>query len=173
MGLREAAVTSSDNTAANLLLSRVGGPSGLSEFFRSCGDETTRLDRNEPMLNENLPGDERDTTTPRAMVSLMETILLGNVLGEVSKQRLVVWLSGSKTGAERLRAGFPPGYRVGNKTGTGNRGAVGDVALARLPGTKPILIACYMSGSTAPLDRLAPTHAEIARNVVVEFRGRS
>ena len=67
--LARAAVVVSDNTAANLLLARLGGPPGLTQFVRSLGDATTRLDRNEPDLNVNDPGDDRDTTSPRAMIS--------------------------------------------------------------------------------------------------------
>ena len=56
--------------AANLLLPMVGGPEGLTAFMRAHGDSVTRLDRNEPALNENAPDDPRDTTTPAAMAAL-------------------------------------------------------------------------------------------------------
>ncbi|HUO20529.1 MAG TPA: serine hydrolase, partial [Steroidobacteraceae bacterium] len=46
-----AAVEYSDNSCANLLLARVGGPAALTAFWRSIGDAVTRLDHNEPMLN--------------------------------------------------------------------------------------------------------------------------
>ena len=75
-----AAVEESDNGAANLLLARIGGPAGVTAFARSVGDQMTRLDRNEPHLNDNLPGDPRDTTTPDAMVQTMKTVLLGDIL---------------------------------------------------------------------------------------------
>ena len=65
--LCEAAITVSDNTAANLLLPKVGGPAGLTRFARQLGDPVTRLDRDEPTLNENNPGDPRDTSTPNAL----------------------------------------------------------------------------------------------------------
>src|SRR5579859_5617093 len=42
--LARAAVTVSDNTAANLLLAKVGGPDALTLFFRRLGDGVTRLD---------------------------------------------------------------------------------------------------------------------------------
>jgi beta-lactamase class A len=38
-----AAIEKSDNTAGNLLLRAIGGPSGLTSFLRALGDETTRL----------------------------------------------------------------------------------------------------------------------------------
>jgi beta-lactamase class A len=59
-----AAVVYSDNTAANLLLQSIGGPSKLTEYLRSIGDKVTRLDRNEPELNTAIAGDPRDTATP-------------------------------------------------------------------------------------------------------------
>src|SRR5581483_3177272 len=83
-----AAVEESDNGAANLLLGRIGGPAGVTAFARSVGDRTTRLDRNEPRLNDNLPGDPRDTTTPDAMVGTMKTVLLGEVLKPASRAKL-------------------------------------------------------------------------------------
>jgi beta-lactamase class A len=67
-----AAIEQSDNTAGNLLLDAIGGPSGLTNFARKLGDNVTRLDRKEPELNSAIPGDERDTTTPAAMCSDMQ-----------------------------------------------------------------------------------------------------
>ena len=72
-----AAVTVSDNAAANILLAPLGGPAALTQFMRDVGDRVTRLDRMEVELNTNLPGDPRDTTTPAAMAHSMEKVLLG------------------------------------------------------------------------------------------------
>lgn len=146
-GLCRAAVTVSDNTAANLLLELVGGPPELTAFLRKSGDTVTRLDRYEPELNTNVPGDERDTTTPRAMLDTMERLLLGEALSPGSRERLNGWLVGATTGGARLRAGLPDGWTVGDKTGTGPNGAANDVAIAWPPGRPPILIAAYLSGS--------------------------
>jgi beta-lactamase class A len=136
--LVEAAVTVSDNTAANLLLAKVGGPSGLTGYVRSLGDPVTRL---EPALNSNEPGDPRDTTTPRAMARLMRRVLCGDALSQRSRELLLDWLRASTTGHRRLRAGLPPNWLVGDKTGGGARNAVNDVAIAAPPGRGPVLIA--------------------------------
>jgi len=40
-----AAVTQSDNAATNILLKAIGGPSALTQFFRTLDDNFTRLDR--------------------------------------------------------------------------------------------------------------------------------
>jgi len=167
--LARAAIRVSDNTAANLLLARVGGPGGLTRFVRDLGDPVTRLDRNEPTLNTNLPGDVRDTTSPRAMVDTMQKILLGTVLSHASRDRLIGWLRECETGRKRLRAGLPAGWKAGDKTGTGRRGAANDLAILWPPGRSPILVASYMSGSRAALSVLDEGHAEIARIVSRRF----
>jgi len=167
--LAKAAISNSDNTAANLLLTKVGGPSGLTLFIRHTGDAVTRLDRNEPTLNENVPCDARDTTSPRAMANLMCLALCGDLLSRASRGQLVAWLNACETGTERLRAGIPAGWSVGDKTGTGQHGAVNDVAFVVPPGRAPILIAAYLSDSASPLASLNAAYAEISRLVVRLF----
>jgi beta-lactamase class A len=164
-----AAVSISDNTAANLLLDLVGGPAGLTRFLRRHGDEVTRLDRNEPSLNTNLPGDPRDTTTPRAMADTMTTLLLGDALSPESRNRLTRWLIDTKTGLARLRGGLPTDWVAGDKTGTGVNGAATDVAIVWPPDRKPILIAAYLSDSSALPDALNAAHRKIAATVVHEL----
>ncbi len=68
--LCSAAITMSDNTAANLFLTTIGGPKELTAFAQH-GDRVTRLDRWEPELNEAIPNDERDTTMPAAMATTL------------------------------------------------------------------------------------------------------
>ncbi len=161
--LAEAAVEVSDNAAANLLLGLCGGPAGLTGFLRACGDPATRLDRTELALNANLPGDPRDTTTPHAMLATMRRILLGEVLKAGSRDALRGWLRNCATGRKRLRAGLPRDWIVGDKTGTGGNGAIVDLAWAWPPPPRaPILIACCMSGSNAPLGHLEAAQAGIA-----------
>jgi len=167
--LAGAAVTLSDNTAANLLLPFVGGPSGLTRYFRSLGDYVTRLDRDEPTLNENLAGDARDTTAPRGMAGALRAALTGKALSRASRERLLAWMRASPTGRERLRAGLPPNWEAGDKTGTCNRGAVNDVAVIWPPARPPILVAAYLSDSTRPLTELLAAQAEIGRIVAAEL----
>jgi beta-lactamase class A len=167
--LARAAVTVSDNTAANLLLAKVGGPAGLTRFARSMGDLVTRLDRTEPTLNSNEPGDPRDTTSPRAMVGLMRRVLCGHTLSNTGRARLLSWLRDCQTGKERLRAGLPGNWMVGDKTGTGARGATNDVAIAMPPGRAPVLIAAYMSEGGGGPTALQAAHADFGQLVAREF----
>ena len=152
--LCEAAVTLSDNTAANLLLKSFGGPAALTAYFRTLGDRVSRLDRFETELNEAAPGDVRDTTTPAAMLATMQRLVLGDALTPGSRARLATWLLGNKTGDRRLRAGFPPTWKVGDRTGSAANGTSNDVAVAWPPGRAPWLVTSYLTGATvAPAER--------------------
>lgn len=161
-----AAIEQSDNTAGNLLLDTIGGPTGLTNFARGWGDQMTRLDRKEPELNSAISGDERDTTTPAAMCSDMQQILLGDVLSESSRHQLEDWLQHNETGGLMIRAGVSKTWNVGDKTGRCGNGATNDVAIIRPPGRAPILLAIYSIGSPAPADGRAAVTAEAARVVV-------
>ncbi|MBS0374440.1 MAG: class A beta-lactamase [Proteobacteria bacterium] len=167
--LVRAIVETSDNTAANVLLDWIGGPPALTAFARRIGDPVTRLDRREPALNSNLAGDPRDTTTPAAMVATIERLLLGRALGPASRERLLEAMRRCETGRERLRASLPPGWTAGDKTGTGERGAVNDLAILWPPGRPPILVACYLSDSRRTVTELASLHARIGALVAATF----
>ncbi|OUM02999.1 class A beta-lactamase [Variovorax sp. JS1663] len=159
--LCEAAVTLSDNTAGNLMLASFGGPAGLTAFMRSIGDAHTRLDRIETALNEARAGDARDTTTPAAMAANMQKILLGGVLSPASRAQLMQWLDDNKTGDQRIRAGLPAGWRVGDKTGSGENGTANDVAILRPPGRAPVLLSVYLTATRAPMAERNATIAAV------------
>jgi beta-lactamase class A len=164
--LCDAAVTVSDNTAANLLLATIGGPAGLTSFARSLDDQFTRLDRNEPTLNEALPDDPRDTTTPNAMASTLQALILGTkALSAPSREQLTAWLIRNKTGDTRLRAGFAKNWRIGDKTGTGARGTSNDIGVVWPSNTPPVVITTYLTGATVSATQQNATLASVARAV--------
>jgi beta-lactamase class A len=144
--LCEAAVCWSDNTAANLLLKRFGGPKAVTAFFRSVGDEVSRLDRIEPGLNYHEgPDDQRDTTTAAAMAEDLRKLLFTDVLSASSRSQLAAWLIANKTGDARLRAGLPASWLVGDKTGTNTNkyGNANDIAVAWPSDRPPVIVTAY------------------------------
>jgi beta-lactamase class A len=151
--LCEATLTTSDNTAANLMLASFGGPKGFTNYARSLGDRVTRLDRIETALNEARPGDPRDTTTPAAMLGTVQKIVLGNALSGASRQKMREWLIGSKTSDRRLRALLPPDCQVGDKTGTGAHGTTNDIGVLWPAGCAPLVITVYLTGSQKSLEQ--------------------
>jgi beta-lactamase class A len=159
----EAALTLSDNTAGNKILEFIGGPSGVTEFARSLGDSVTRLDRWETELNEALVGDERDTTSPHAITQSLHALLLGDILSERSTEQLKDWMIANKTGDAKLRAGLPGNWRVGDKTGGGDNGTMADVAIVWPTNNQPLIVAVYMTETTASFDDRNAGIAEIAQ----------
>ena len=164
-----AAVQQSDNTCATLLLSRIGGPAALTAFWRACGDTVSRLDDGEPLLNRTPPGSSRDTTTPRAMAENFGRFLLGNALSPSSGAQLRTWLVGSVTGFNRLRAGLPAGWLVGDKTGNNGEDAAGDVAIAWPKPDRPILICAHTRGGHPDDRQLLKVFSAIGRMVATQL----
>jgi|688.fasta_scaffold266205_2 beta-lactamase class A len=144
--LCEAAVSLSDNTAANLILDAIDGPAGLTRWLREIGDPVTRLDHKEPELNRVPVGAETDTTSPRAMAASVRKLLLGEVLKPESRARLLAWMEGCKTGDHRIRAGAP-GWRVADKTGTYDV-CCNDVAYLRDATGRQVMLALYLKTAT-------------------------
>lgn len=157
-----AALTQSDNTAGNLLLEALGGPTAITTFARTLNDEVTRLDRWETALNEAIPGDPRDTTTPQAMASDVHRVL-DQHLSIRARQQLSDWLVHSQTGFSRLRAGLPSHWQVGDKTGMGQQGSTCDLAVIWPPGKAPIIAAVYMAETPASVDERNRAFADIGR----------
>jgi beta-lactamase class A len=169
--LMAAAMTHSDNTAANLLLASLGGPHAVTAFARRIGDTRTRLDRNELSLNDVPAGDPRDTTTPESMVHDLRALLVdARVLSAASRERLTAWMVGNTTGADRIRAGVPADWRVGDKTGTGPHGAANDVAIVWPPNRPPVLIAAYSWGTSASTGDQNRALADVGRVVAANIR---
>jgi beta-lactamase class A len=168
--LCEAAVGWSDNTAENLLLGLIDGPPGWTRYARSIGDATSRLDRIEPALNTAIPGDPRDTTTPDAMVRDLNVVLLGKTLSGASRTQLQEWLLDSKITGTLLHAGLPNGWRVGDKSGSGEHGTRNDIGIILPPKAAPILAAVYYTESTAPLSSREQVIAETGR-IIAETLG--
>jgi beta-lactamase class A len=160
--LCEAAVTQSDNTAANLLLKQIGGPQALTAYARSLGDPLTRLDRTEPTLNR--PDGDKNTTTPVAMLRDVHELLLGDALSSASRERLTGWLLANQTGGDSLRAGLPSDWREGDKTGSGDT-ATNDVAILWPPQRKPVLVAAYYENANATGKDRHAVLAEVGRIV--------
>jgi beta-lactamase class A len=139
--LLDAAVTISDNTAANLLLDLIGGPQGLDRALEAVGDEITEAVRREPELNDYTPGDTRDTTTPRAIAMSLAAYATGTALDAADQRLLNNLLRRNTTGDALIRAAVPTRWQVGDKTGSASYGTRNDIAVITPPGRAPIVLA--------------------------------
>jgi beta-lactamase class A len=170
--LCRAAVCYSDNTAANLLLASVGGPAGVTGFWRSLRDESSRLDRSEPLLNT--PDGDKDTTTPVAMLGTLKTMIASDALKPGSREKLQDWMIANTTGDLMLRAGLPKNWTVGDKTGryaqTGaTSNAAADLAIATPPGGSPIFITAFSRNANGDDIARQAVLADIGRIIAAEF----
>ena len=144
--LARATLVASDNTAANVLLRRLGGPKALTAFWRSTGDQVSRLDRYEPDLNNVPLGTTLDSTTPMAMGNTVARLVTGKVLSAENTATLREWMMQVRTGMDRIRAAFPDNWVAGDKTGTGigdNVHTYVDVAFGAPADRLPLIVTAY------------------------------
>lgn len=168
-----AALDMSDNTAANLLIDRLGGVQEVTAFMRHIGDDVTRLDRKEPDLNLFVAGDPRDTTSPAAMLKTWEAMLLGNALTAGSRAQLVEWMSVGNVTGKLIRASTPGDWKVVDKSGGGKDHTRNLVAMITPPGREPFFVAIYVSDTPADFATRSGAVAEIGGAVVEVLRARS
>lgn len=159
--LSQAALVRSDNTAANLILRRIGGPPAVTALARMVGDTETRLDRWEPALNEALPGDTRDTTTPSAFAGGLNRLILGNALIPEHRRLLTGWMRASVTSGDRMRQGLPVGWVAADKSGAGAYGTVNDAGVVWSPTGTSVVLTIF-SRSTTGYPMAAPSDRAIA-----------
>ncbi|GGA30433.1 class A beta-lactamase [Dyella nitratireducens] len=162
--LCNAAITLSDNTAANVLMKHLGGPHVVTDLARQLGDTLTRLDHIEPELNRPSPDGVSDTTTPNAMLANLQTLLLGHALSDTSRKQLTDWMLGTVTGKKLVRAGVPSDWRIGEKTGA-NGTQNNDVAILWPPQRKPLLVAAYYENAATDTTGRSAVLAAVGRIV--------
>ncbi|MFJ7980598.1 class A beta-lactamase [Lysinibacillus xylanilyticus] len=166
--ISEAAIRYSDNTAGNLLFKELGGPEGFETSLKKLGDQVTNAERIETGLNEAVPGETRDTSTPKALANDLQAYALGEVLTHEKQTMLVDWLKRNTTGDNLIRAGVPKGWEVGDKTGGGGYGTRNDIAIVWPPNREPIVIAILSSRDKQDAtynDELIAKASEVVMNV--------
>jgi beta-lactamase class A len=164
-----AAIKYSDNTAINLLMKKLGGLDAVNRFARSIGDNQFRIDRWEPELSTAIPGDIRDTTTPLAMTTSFQKLTYGDVLAAPQHDLLITWLLENTTGNERIRAGVPKNWSVGDKTGTGEYGTTNDVAIIWPTNCKPIIMTIFFTQPIKSAKKRNDVLAKAAHLLIQEF----
>jgi beta-lactamase class A len=112
--------------------------------------------------------DPRDRATPRGMAELLRRLAAGDILSPDSTAFLLEVMGGTQTFPDRLRAGAPPGWWVGHKTGTsdswkGVNAVTADVGLMRRPDGKYVAVTAFVADSTAPMSERNAVIADVAR----------
>lgn len=162
----EATMLTSDNTAANIVLANIGGPSGVTSFMRLIGDMDTRLDRIEPDLNEAIQGDMRDTTTPKVMVNSLQQIFFGGTISQKASDQLTTWMQKNTISDALLRSVLPEGWYIADRTGAGGNGSRAITAIIWSESHSPIIVAIYVTETELTLSERNQVIAEVGAVIV-------
>ena len=106
---------------------------------------------------------------PDLFAGVMQLMIGGDALSPASRQQLQAWLIANTTGGKRLRAGLPPDWQVGEKTGTATRVGANDAGFARPPHGTPVLISAYLQTTRiapAQRDEILATVGRLAAELV-------
>jgi beta-lactamase class A len=170
--LSAAAIQYSDNAAVNILIKDMGGLKAVNDFARDIDDQIFHLDRWEPELNSAEPFDTRDTTSPDAMTESVRKILLGEILAPRQRELLVLWHKTNTTGDKRIRAGTPPQWTVGDKTGTCSFGTTNDIGVLWKPNGSAVVVSIYFTQAVKDAQPLEAAVAQAARIISNTFKAQ-
>ena len=107
-----------------------------------------------PRLHDDISGDGN-----------VRRFLLGEILSPASREHLTGWMVNCRTGDNRLRAGLPGSWRIGDKNGNNGKDAAGDIALAWPASGGPVVIAAYTQGGSPIPDQFTAVFTEIGRMI--------
>ncbi len=168
-----ATMTTSDNTAANIVINAVGDPKSITDFLRQIGDKETRLDRVEPELNEGKLGDLRDTTTPNAITSTLNQLLFGSTLSEASQKKLESWMVNNQVTGNLLRSVLPVKWSIADRSGAGGFGARSITAIVWSEEKKTIIVSIYLAQTEASMAERNDAIVKIGRSIFEVYTSQS
>ena len=124
----EKMMTTSDNTATNMLIKRLGGRSQLNQRFSQIGLKGTRLQNPLPDLTGT------NTTTPEDLGNLLVKIDQGKLISLRSRDRLL-YIMRNVARDTLLPEGLGSGAIIAHKTGD-IKSVLGDVGIVDMPSGK-------------------------------------
>lgn len=116
--------------------------------------------------------DERDTASPRGILTFFHALQDDDeLLSPASRALLMKIMTETPSGAERLKAGFPPGSVFAHKTGAsrtdlGVAPATNDIGIVTLPDGRRYAVAVFLKAATLDAPGREKIHADVARAIV-------
>jgi beta-lactamase class A len=152
--LLSAAVSLSDNAAADVALRVVGGPSVVDSYIKSIGVTGFHLEDGEDGLARDVTAQYRNWFEPAAAVEFLRRISDDSPLTPEHTRLLLQCMQDASTGAHRIKGDLPAGTIVMHKTGSsgaknGVTFATNDIGLITLPSGRRLAIAIFVTDSTA------------------------
>jgi beta-lactamase class A len=111
--------------------------------------------------------DPYDGAAPSAIVDALARLKRGELLSPESTRRLLNVMGNTKTGANRLKGGLEPGWKLSHKTGTGQvlgaqQAGYNDIGILTAPDGRSYSVAVMIKLTSVPL----PTRMTLMNNVV-------
>ncbi len=164
----------SDNTANDVLLGALGGPASIQTFLTKLGTHGFVYRKSEAALYADARAGRTfarggdNAGTPSGVADLLSGLAQGYYLTIDSTNEMLLMLSASYTGSDRLRAGLPPGAALAHKTGTsdtfdGTADATNDAGILTLPDGRRIVIVALLSGARGDAASRDAVLARVAR----------
>jgi beta-lactamase class A len=129
-------IETSDNTATNMIIKRMGGPWVLNKRFRSWGLQDTAIRNWLPDLSGT------NTVSPQDLSIILTKLAKGNVLSASSQAQAIAILKTCHT-RTLLYPGIGPGGQIAHKTGDIGF-AIGDAGIVFLPNGKQYIAAVML-----------------------------
>lgn len=169
--LMEVMLVKSDNRATDLLLADLGGPDTVQAWLVQNDLDGIRIDRNIAGLlraRRDLH-DVRDSSTPRAMVELLQRLDGSSMLKPWGRNYLLDLMRRCATGKNRIRGMLPSGTQVAHKTGTLS-GLSTDVGFITLPSGRRLAVAFFARGGSNRPSTIARAARAIYDGFTAAFR---
>jgi beta-lactamase class A len=163
-------ISESDGTASDVLLELAGGPDGVMDYLGRLGLSGMTVADSEKRIFQDWETQYRNSASPHATVELLRALDSGAGIEEGPRRELLYLMKSSGPGVRRIKKLLPKYVDVAHKTGTGGSrdgvaSATNDVGIIYLPNGKHILLAVYVSDSTAQAWIREKTIAEISKAI--------
>lgn len=177
--LLEWSLVESDNNAADILLHRVGGTSGVTSIMRQMGisDEIV-IGASEEDMHRDPYLSYLNRTTPLAMAQLFNRFDAEMRNTSLSYSEIATMLEQCRTGIDRLVVPLlSSDATIGHKTGTGfptpdgRISAINDCGYVNLPNGERYSIAVFVADSGYDMAETSAIIAEISRIVWIGLTG--
>lgn len=178
--LIRAMLVTSDNTASDVVLRRVGGASVVNAVLRRLKVSDLTIRKSEAELAADVRAKRtfarggENAGTPDAIASLLVGISTQRFTLVDATNEFLLDLDAVVTGRERLRAGLPATFRLAHKTGTsatidGTTDATNDAGLVTLPDGRRLAIVALLAESAADEPTREAVLARVARAVATAY----
>lgn len=171
-------ISQSDNSACDILFRLVGGPAVVEKLMHRTGVEEVSIKYTEAEMHKDWNAQYSNSTTPLAMVKLLDLIQRQRVLRAETNTFLINTMSETVTGQKRIKGALPGGVMVAHKTGMsglseeGVRGAINDVGIITLPNGTHLAIAFFVSNTKTEDEKVEAMMAAVSRLAYDYFIGK-